>query len=138
MPAQKGRLLLIGIGDGATAEAFTNIAGLRSKTLTLNNESVDITTSDEAPWRALLGDTGLRSMSVSGSGVFQDDAAINAIEDLVMSGLLNNFEITFENGDVFAGAFQVTSFEYGGEHTAEQTYSMSLESSGTMVLTRAV
>ena len=137
MPAQKGRLLLIGIGDGATAEAFTNIAGLRSKTLTLNNESVDITTSDEAPWRALLGDTGLRSMSVSGSGVFQDDAAINAIEDLVMSGLLNNFEITFENGDVFAGAFQVTSFEYGGEHTAEQTYSMSLESSGTMVLTRA-
>lgn len=137
MPAQKGRLLLIGIGDGATAEAFTNIAGLRSKTLTLNNESVDITTSDEAPWRALLGDTGLRSMSVSGSGVFQDDAAINAIEDLVMSGLLNNFEITFENSDVFAGAFQVTSFEYGGEHTAEQTYSMSLESSGTMVLTRA-
>lgn len=136
MPAQKGRLLLIGIGDGASVEAFTNIAGLRSKTLTINNETVDITTSDEAPWRELLGDTGLRSMSLSGSGVFQDDAAINSVEDLAMTGLLNNFEITFENGDIVAGAFQVTSFEYGGEHTAEQTYSMSLESSGTIVMTR--
>lgn len=136
MAAQKGRLLLIGLGDGASAEAFVNIAGLRSKTLTLNNESVDITTSDEAPWRALLGDTGLRTVSLSGSGVFQDDAAINDIEDLAMTGLLNNFEISFENGDTFTGAFQVTSFEYGGEHTAEQTYSISMESSGTIVLAR--
>lgn len=136
MPAQKGRAIIIAIGDGATVEAFTSIAGLRTKTLTINNETVDITTSDEAPWRELLGDTGLRSVSLSGSGVFQDDTAINAIEDLVMSGLLSNFKITFENGDDITGAFQVTSFEYGGEHTAEQTYSMSLESSGTPVLTR--
>lgn len=136
MPAQKGRAIIIAIGDGATVEAFTSIAGLRTKTLTINNETVDITTSDEAPWRELLGDTGLRSVSLSGSGVFQDDAAINLVEDLVMSGLLSNFKITFENGDDITGAFQVTSFEYGGEHTAEQTYSMSLESSGTPVLTR--
>lgn len=137
MAAQKGRLMLIGIGDGATVESFTNVAGLRSKTLTINNETVDITTSDDAPWRALLGNTGLRTVSLSGSGVFQDDAAANDIEDLAMSGALNNFEITFENGDVIAGAFQVTSFEYGGEHTAEETFSMSLESSGTVTMTRA-
>lgn len=137
MAAQKGRLLLIRIGDGATVEAFTSVAGLRSKTLTINNESVDITTSDDAPWRALLANTGLRTVSLSGSGVFQDDAAVNSVEDLAMSGALNNFEIAFENGDVFAGAFQITSFEYGGEHTAEETFSMSLESSGTVSLTRA-
>jgi len=138
MAAQKGRLLLIGLGDGASVESFTNVAGLRSKTLTINNESVDITTSDDAPWRALLGDTGLRTVSLSGSGVFQDDAAINSIEDLALAGTLNNFEITFENGDTISGAFQVTSFEYGGEHTGEQTFSMSLESSGTIAMTRAV
>lgn len=136
MPAQKGRLFLLSIGDGASPEVFTGIAGLRSKTLTINNESVDVTTSDEAPWRELLGDTGLRSLSVSGSGVFQDDTAINSVEDLALNGLLNNFQIAFENNDVFEGAFQVTSFEYGGEHTAEQTYSISLESSGTITLTR--
>jgi len=137
MAAQKGRLLLIGIGDGATAEAFVNVAGLRSKTLTVNNETVDITTSDDAPWRQLFADTGLRSVSLSGSGVFQDDTAANAIEDAAMAGTIHNFEITFENGDVIAGAFQVTSFEYGGEHTAEETFSMSLESSGTVTMTRA-
>lgn len=136
MPAQKGRLILLSIGDGASPEVFTDIAGLRSKTLTINNETVDITTSDEAPWRLLLGDTGLRSLSVSGSGVFQDDVAINSVEDLALNGLLNNFQMSFENNDVFEGAFQVTSFEYGGEHTAEQTFSISLESSGTITLTR--
>ena len=136
MPAQKGRLMLISIGDGASPEVFTSIAGLRSKGLTINNEAVDITTSDEAPWRTLLGDTGLRTLSLSGSGVFQDDAAINDIETLALNGLLNNFQIAFENNDVFEGAFQVTSFEYAGEHVDAQTYSMSLESSGTITLTR--
>lgn len=135
--AQKGRLVLISIGDGASVETFAEIAGLRSKTITINNETVDITTSDDAPWRTLLDDTGLRSFSVSGSGVFQDVASVNSVEDLAMSGLLNNFELAFENGDIFAGAFQITSLEYAGEHTAEQTYSVSFESSGIITLTRA-
>lgn len=136
MAASKGRLMLIKIGDGASPEVFTSVAGLRSKTMTLNNETVDITTSDDAPWRQLLADTGLRSASLSGSGVFQDDTAANTIEDLALSGNLVNMQIAFENGDVLDGAFQVTSFEYGGEHTAEETFSMSLESSGTITMTR--
>jgi len=135
--ALKGRLILLGLGDGASPEVFSNVAGLRSKTITINNEPVDITTSDDAPWRALLDNTGLRSVSLSASGVFQDVASVNSMEDLAFSGLLNNFELTFENGDVIDGAFLLTSFEYAGEHTAEQTYSVSLESSGTCSMTRA-
>lgn len=137
MAAQKGRSILLKIGDGSSPATFTSIGGLRSKTITVNNESVDITTSDEAPWRQLLGDTGLRTVSFSGSGVFEDGAAINTIEDLALAGTLQEFQMQFGNGDIMQGVFQVTSFEYGGEHTAEQTYSVSFESAGIITMIRA-
>jgi TP901-1 family phage major tail protein len=137
MAAQKGRSILLKIGDGSSPATFTSIAGLRSKTITLNNETVDITTSDEAPWRQLLGDTGIRSVSLSGSGVFEDDAAVNSIEDLAFNGNLEEFQIVFGNGDILQGVFQVTSFEYGGEHGSEQTYTVSLESGGIVTMSRA-
>ena len=137
MAAQKGRNILIQISDGVSPATFTTIAGIRSKTITINNESVDITTSDEAPWRILLGDTGMRSVSLSGAGVFQDDATINLIEDLAFNGTLEEFLIIFENNDQIQGIFQITSFEYGGEHVGEQTYSISFESGGICTMSRA-
>ena len=137
MAAQKGRDILLKLSDGVSPAGFTSIAGLRSKTLTINNETVDITTSDEAPWRKLMGDVGIRSVSLSGSGVFQDDSAVNSIEDLALSGALEEFQAVFGNGDIMQGVFQVTSFEYAGEHAGEQTYSISMESADIVTMIRA-
>lgn len=137
MAAQKGRSILLKISDGVSPDTFTTIGGLRSKSITVNNESVDITTADEAPWRQLLADTGLRSISVSGSGVFEDGAAANDVEDLAFNGNLQDFQIVFGNGDYMQGQFQVTAFEYGGEHVGEQTYSITLESAAQILFFRA-
>ena len=136
MAAQKGRSILLKVGDGTSPGVFTTIGGLRSKNLTVNNETVDITTGDEAPWRLLLENAGIRSVAVSGSGVFEDGAAINTVEDLAFSGLFKEFQMVFQNGDIVEGDFQVTSFQYAGEHNGEQTYSISLASSGTITMTR--
>ncbi len=136
MAALKGRNILLKISDGVSPGTFTNVAGLRSKTLTVNNETVDITTSDEAPWRELLGNTGIRSLSFSGSGVFEDDAAINSIEELALNGNLQEFQLVFENNDMYQGNFQVVSFEYAGEHGSEQTFSISLESASIINFSR--
>jgi TP901-1 family phage major tail protein len=137
MPAARGRNILLKISDGTSPGSFSTVGGMRSKTITINNETVDITTDDDAPWRQLLADSGTRSVSMSGSGVFQDDAAMNAIEDLVFSGQTQEFQMVFENGDIMQGFFQVSSLEHGGEHMAEQTYSMSMESATTVSLIRA-
>lgn len=137
MPAFKGRSVLLKISDGTSPGVFSTIGGIRSKTITINNETVDITDSDNAPWRSLLPDAGIRSASISGSGVFKDEAAINSVEDLALSGQVEDFQIIFGNGDILQGLFQVTSFEYGGEHNGEQTYSISLESAGETVMIRA-
>ena len=55
MTAQKGKDLLVKIGDGATPENFTTVAGLRATTLAFNAQSVDITSADSTDlWRELL------------------------------------------------------------------------------------
>ena len=48
MAAQKGSSLLVKIGDGASPEAFTTIGGLRSTSISLNDEAVDVTTMDSS------------------------------------------------------------------------------------------
>lgn len=137
MTAQKGRSILLKIGNGVSPQTFSTLGGIRSRTISINNDSVDITDSDNAPWRQLMSDTGLRSVSLSGSGVFKDEAAINTVENLAFSGLIEEFQVVFGNGDIIQGLFQVTSFEYAGEHTSEQTYSVSMESAGIATLMRA-
>lgn len=137
MAAQKGRSILLKIGDGLSGPSFSTVGGIRSKTLTVNNETVDITDSDNAPWRVLMADAGIRSVALSGSGVFKDEDAINSVEDLALSGQVEDFQMVFGNGDIMQGLFQVTSFEYGGEHNGEQTYSIALESAAEIFMTRA-
>jgi TP901-1 family phage major tail protein len=136
MAAQKGRSILLKVGNGASPQTFTSIGGLRSKNITINNETVDITSGNTAPWRQLLADAGLRSAALSGSGVFEDDAAILEVEAMAFDGSHEEFQLVFGNGDIIQGVFQVTSFQYAGEHNGEQTYSISLESAGVCTMMR--
>ena len=48
MAAQKGSAMLMKVGNGGSPETFTTIGGLRSTSLTINNESVDVTNKDIA------------------------------------------------------------------------------------------
>jgi len=132
MAAEKGRAFLIKRGDGTTVEVFTTIAGLRSTSLTINNEMVDITSKDSAGVRTLLADAGVASVTVSGSGIFTDSATEILIQTSAIAMSLDNYEIIFESGDKFSGAYQVTSLERAGEHNGEVTYSLTLESSGAI------
>ena len=76
MAAQKGDLLLLKVGDGATSETFTTVAGLRSTSLTVNKETVDVTTTDSTTkFRQLLAGAGTTSITVSGACVFTDEVS---------------------------------------------------------------
>ena len=71
MRAQRGRDLLLKLGNGEMSESFASVAGLRATTLAFNAASIDITNADSAGWRDLLAD-GVKSVSISRSGVFKD------------------------------------------------------------------
>lgn len=128
--AQKGRNLLLKVSDNTSPGVFTTIGGIRSRTITLNNETVDITDSDNAPWRQLLEDGGMRSVSISGSGIFKDESNQNLMRSMAASGAIRDFQAVFESGDYFQGQFQVASVEFTGEHNAQVDFSITLESAG--------
>ena len=137
MAAEKGRAFLLKRGDGQTSEAFTTVAGMRSTSLSIDGEAVDVTNKSSDGWRELLAGAGTSSVDVSGGGVFTDSVAEIALQTACMAKTIGNFEIVFESGDKFAGAFQVTKVEYTGDHNAERQYSVSLMSSGPITFTAA-
>ncbi len=73
MAAQKGKDLLVKIADGA---GYTTVAGLRSRRIAFNAETVDITHTESAGrWRELLEGAGVKRASVAGRGLFKDAAS---------------------------------------------------------------
>ena len=132
MAAQKGSAMLMKVGNGGSPETFTTIGGLRSTSLTINNESIDVTNKDSSNNRTLLAAAGVQSISVSGSGVFTDAASETTIKTNVLADSIDNYQFLVPDFGTFTGGFQVTSVEYAGEYNGEVTYSMSFESSGAI------
>lgn len=134
MAAQKGSLVLIKADVSGTQ---TTIAGLRSSSITLNDEMVDITTKDSGGNRTLLPQGGNVSVTISGSGIFTDATVENTVRGYWASGTLKTYNFIVPDLGTYAGTFQITSLEYGGEFNGEVTYSITLESSGAVSFTNA-
>lgn len=137
MAAQKGRELLIKIGDGQSPESFTTVAGLRSTTISLNDEAVDVTNKDNAPYRELLANAGIQTVSVSGSGVFTDATVEETVRAKMGAATFSNYQMIVPELGTYEGAFMLASIEYAGEYNGEVTYSMTFESSGQITFTAA-
>ena len=132
MAAQKGAALLLKVGNGGSPETFTTVAGLRSTSITLNDEAVDVTHKDSSGNRTLLADGGINSISVSGSGVFTDHATEATLRGTMNASSFTNFQILVPDFGTYTGAFMCSSLEYAGEYNGEVTYSVTLESSGAI------
>lgn len=132
MAAQKGKDLLLKIGDGATVEVFAAVAGMRSNSLKINNEYIDVTNKDSAGMRELI-DGGIQSMNVTGSGVFLNGAGFTLVHTKVLAnGPPTNFQIIAPGLGTYEGPFAIVDFEITGEHNGEVTYSMTLDSAGAV------
>lgn len=132
MAAQKGKDLLIKV-DMDGAGNFTTLAGLRATRISFNAQSIDITNVESADgWRELLAGAGVKSASLSGSGVFRDDAADERARAVFFAGETPNFQVIVPDFGVIEGAFLIASLEYAGHHDSEATYEVSLASAGAL------
>jgi TP901-1 family phage major tail protein len=131
MAAQQGKAILIRIDDGTGTKI--PVAGLRSKTLSFNGEAVDATSADSADgWRELLAGAGVKTMSVSGAGVFTDASVDERMRAVFFGNGIADFELIIPDFGAVSGLFQITALEYAGEYNGEATYSLSLESAGPL------
>lgn len=131
MAAQKGRDLLLKLDDGAGG--FVTVAGLRTRRLAFNAETVDVTNADSVgQWRELLAGAGLRRASVSGAGVFKDQASDIRLRGVFFDGSAPVMQVVIPAFGTLSGSFQVTSLEYRGDHAGEVTFDAALESAGPL------
>lgn len=137
MSVQNGKDLLIKI-DTNGAGSFQTLAGLRATRLSFNAETVDVTSIESAGgWRELLGGAGVRSASLSGSGVFRDDATDAKAREIFFDGAIQNFQVIIPDFGAVEGAFQLTALEYAGNYNGEATYEMSMASAGQLTFVAA-
>lgn len=131
MPVQRGRDLLIKLQDGD--QKFVTVGGIRTKRLALNSDTVDVTHAESAGrWRELLSGAGMRRASISGSGVFKDQDSNRLLRDIFFDGSIKRFQIVIPGFGTIEGPFQISSLDYRGEHIAELTFEIALESAGEL------
>ncbi|MEP3345267.1 MAG: phage major tail protein, TP901-1 family [Litoreibacter sp.] len=135
MGVQRGKDLLLKVdltGDGQ----FETIAGLRATRISFNAEQVDVTSMESAGgWRELLSGAGVKSASISGSGVFRDEGTDERARQIFFDGEVPQFQVIIPDFGIVEGAFQITSIEYAGALEGEATYEMAMASAGALTFT---
>lgn len=135
MAVQNGKDLLIKldmVGDGS----FQTIAGLRATRISFNAETVDVTSLEsQGGWRELLAGAGVKTASISGSGVFRDASTDERARQIFFDGEIPAFQVIIPDFGVVEGAFQLSSIEYAGNHNGEATYEMTMASAGSLTFT---
>lgn len=135
MAVQSGKDLLLKV-DLSTDGTFETIAGLRATRISFNAETVDVTSLESAGgWRELLAGAGVKSASISGSGVFRDAGTDERARQIFFDGEMPDWQVIIPDFGIIEGAFQITSIEYAGSHNGEATYELSLASAGQLIFT---
>ncbi len=135
MAAQKGKDLLVKIYDGAS---FVTVAGLRTRRLSFNAETVDLTHAESTGrWRELLEGAGVKRAAIAGRGLFKDASTDALMRQTFFDGTVKNYQIVIPDFGTVEGLFLITSLEFAGEHNGEVTYDVALESAGSLSFTSA-
>ncbi len=106
------------------------VTGMRTKTISINNEPIDITSDDDNGWQTFLdNDPAQRGIEMSVEGITKDAALIN----LAVSGgsaLISEYELEIQGLGTFTGDFHIGSLELGAPYNEAVTFSCTIRSSG--------
>ncbi len=132
MAAQSGRDMLLKL-DQTGSGSFLTVAGLRTRSLSLNAASIDVTDAESAGrWRELLAGGGIKRAAVAGSGIFKDQASDAQIRSLFFAGTIRNWQLVLPDFGTIEGPFQIVALEFSGSHDGEVTFELALESAGQL------
>ena len=135
MGAQNGKDLLIKI-DMTGGGMFDTFAGLRATRISFNTETVDVTSLEsQGGWRELLGGAGVKSASISGSGVFKDETTDERARQIFFDAEVPSFQVIIPDFGIVEGPFQISSIEYSGTHNGEASFELSMASAGVLTFT---
>jgi len=135
MARQKGKDLLLKV-DGDGSGGYVTVAGLRTRAIAFNTESVDVTHAESAGhWRELLEGAGVRHARITWAGIFKDADSDALIRSFVFNGTIRRWQVIVPDFGTIVGAFQITGFELTGKHDGEVAFDLTLESAGELLFT---
>jgi TP901-1 family phage major tail protein len=134
MAAQRGKDMLLKVQNDLAQ--FVAVAGLRSRRIAFNAQTIDVTHAESAGrWRELLSGAGVKRAQVTGAGVFKDAASDLQIRTMFFEGSIRPCQIVIPDFGVIEGPFQVSSLDYRGEHQGEVVFDITLDSAGLLTFT---
>lgn len=137
MSAQSGRDMLLKL-DQTGGGSFLTIAGLRTRSLSFNAASIDITDAESAGrWRELLAGGGIKRAAVAGSGIFKDQTSDAQIRTLFFDGTIRDWQLIIPDFGTIEGLFQIVALEFSADHAGEVTFDIALESAGALTFVAA-
>jgi TP901-1 family phage major tail protein len=135
MAAQSGKDMLLKL-DATGSGSFVTVAGLRTRALAFNAAAIDITDSESVGrWRELLAGGGIRRASVSGAGIFKDQASDEAVRSLFFGAGICAWQLVIPGFGTIAGPFQIVALQFSADHAGEVTFELTLESAGQLTFT---
>ena len=132
MAAQNGRDMLIKIQNDQSV--FITVAGLRTKSLKFNAKTIDITDSEsEESWRELLPGAGVKSVEVSGQGIFRDSVSDALVRASFFDQTSRTYQIIIPDFGTITALFMISLLHYAGSYKGEAIYDVVLVSAGKPV-----
>ena len=111
------------------------VIGARTKSISINNEGIDITSDDDSGWQTFLAaDPAQRGLSMSIAGVLKD----TALTDLALQdGSLLISEYTLDVDGLFSvvGDFHFGNMSVEAPYNEAVTFTAEVSSSGPLVYT---
>lgn len=135
MAGSQGRDLLLKLGDAASPEVFTTVAGVTTKGIAFANGTLDITNDDDDGIRTLLAGKYALAGTITASGVAQDVAGFATLRTNFLAGTFHNYQMVTPGatgGGTYSFSGATTSFEETGETDGALTFSITIETSGTV------
>jgi len=114
MPAQNGSAFLLKVGDGGSPITYETVAGMRTTQLSINGDLVAVTNKESG-------------------GIFLGSDSENSVRAHALAGTIDEYELSFEDGERLRGRFLVQRLDYSGDFNGERNYTLLLESSGPVV-----
>jgi len=113
------------------ADFFTTIGGMRSKSLSMSADGIDITNQDSDEWKTMLDGAGIKSMSISGSGVYNNQTLFQSMYTKFLANELTCLMLIDASvARIYSGCWKLTSLEISGDYDGEGNFSISADSSG--------
>lgn len=135
MPQQKGRLLLIKIGDGASPEQFLNLAGMKTRSFNLSAGEIDTTIPDRNNPGGKVQKTsepGIVNRTFSGSGAFVSDATQAVLMAAVREATIFNAQVIVPGEGTYTGPWMVSDFQFSGEMEGNMDFSATFNAAGPL------